>query len=130
MSEIFEKYPEQSVSAVETEEMPAAQTVFTQRELKILKRLSKQIKKFNQRQKKAKKQGVVERERIESQKKTADREVKEKQGKGKTEGNGKRFLSKLGDIILKVLPSVLRTVIKFALPTVLDHLFKQKKCTV
>ena len=130
MGKIFEQYPEQSISASGNEEIPAAQNVFTKRELDILKKLSKQLKKFNKCQKKVEEQCIAEQEKIEQQKNTADREEKEKQEKGKTEGNGKRFLNKLGDVILKVLPSVLRTVVKFAVPAVLGYIFRQKVCTV
>lgn len=125
MSRIFEQYPEQTTPA-ETTEIPEAQKVFTQREMKILKKLTKELKKSNKRKKRVEKQHIVEGKKPELQKDVADKIDTTKPVKGERGEREKTFLGKLGDIFLKVFPSILRTVVKIAVPTVLGHIFKQK----
>lgn len=133
MSAIFDKYPEQPISADKTADIPVASSVFTKRELKVLKALAKQLKKINKSQKQAKMRQADGKDRNENQGSILnERESSTKNSQSEEKaGNkpGKTFLQRLVDVFFKVLPGILCTAAQFLFTTIAGRKLKRKGST-
>ena len=131
MGKIFEKYPEQAEPADETVKASAKQTVLTKREIKALKMFAKQLKKCKKRWKQVEKLQVAERAEDKDGECGNNGDAKNSAKEGRDESSNKKtFLSKLGDVILKAFPSILRTVVKVAVTAIFSCKFKWRRSTV
>lgn len=127
MGSIFENYPEQSASVVEAKKKCTEHPVLTKREIKVLKKLAKQLKKYKKCLKQAEGHHVEKKYDDTFEKQTANCSTEESRGKGNRDG--KTFWNKLGDAFLKVFPKIVCTVVSTVFTAVFTRKFKWKMNT-
>lgn len=133
MESIFENYPEQSASVVKTKKKCTEHPVLTKREIKVLKKFAKQLKKYYKCQKQAEEHHVEEKKENDNkenttyEKNTANCSKEESQSKGNRDE--KTFWNKLGDAFLKVFPKIICTVVSTVITAVFTRNFKWRMNT-